>query len=58
MLLLGRRAVRIAAGILAIRYFVVFLAAFRELSLSGHYAVDNNLFSLSLSTTIPAYENS
>jgi hypothetical protein len=61
MLLLGRRAVRIIAGILAIpnkiiRGFPRCLQ--RTVAMLGHDAVDNNHFSLSLSTTILVYENS
>lgn len=61
MFLLGRRALRLTAGILAIpnKIFRGFPRCLqRTVAVLGYDAVDNNLFSLSLSTTILVYENS
>jgi len=61
MLLLGRRPVGNTAGVLAIpnKIFRGFPRCLRRtVAMLGHDAVDNNLFSLSLSTTILVYENS
>ena len=61
MRLLGRRTVRITAGIPAIlnKTFRGFPRCLqRTVAMLGHDAVDNNLFRLSLSTTILVFENS